>query len=135
MTGWGRQVRLAVRTLRKAPAFTTTTVLLIGLGVGAVTTIFTLVDHVLLRPLPYPAAERLITVEMGSHSGTTYREFEKLDGMEAWAGGYSESANLTGEGRAIRSASRCRWCRRTSSPCSGHVPRWVDSWSWTTSSG
>jgi predicted permease len=102
MTGWGRQVRLAVRTLRKAPAFTTTTVLLIGLGVGAVTTIFTLVDHVLLRPLPYPAAERLITVEMGSHSGTTYREFEKLDGMEAWAGGYSESANLTGEGDPIR---------------------------------
>ncbi|KPJ81417.1 MAG: hypothetical protein AMS19_08275 [Gemmatimonas sp. SG8_23] len=102
MHGWGRHFRLASRTLRKAPAFTITTVLLIGLGVGAVTTIFTLVDHVLLRPLPYPAAERLITVEMGSHSGTTYREFEKLEGMEAWAGGYAESANLTGEGDPIR---------------------------------
>ena len=102
MNGWGRHFRLAARTLRKAPAFTVTTVLLIGLGVGAVTTIFTLVDHVLLRPLPYPAAERLITVEMGSHSGTLYREFEKLDGMEAWAGGYAETANLTGEGDPIR---------------------------------
>ena len=102
MGGWARHFRLAVRTLRKAPAFTVTTVMLIGLGVGAVTTIFTLVDHVLLRPLPYPAADRLITVEMGSHSGTTYREFEKLDGMEAWAGGYAETANLTGEGDPIR---------------------------------
>ena len=102
MNGWGRNFRLAVRTLRKAPAFTVTTMLLIGLGVGSVTTIFTLVDHVLLRPLPYPAADRLITVEMGSHSGTSYREFEKLDGMEAWAGGNAETANLIGEGDPIR---------------------------------
>jgi predicted permease len=102
MSGWVRHVRLAGRTLRKAPAFTVTSVLLIALGVGAVTTIFTLVDHVLLRPLPYPAAERLITVENGSHSAIMYRELEQLDGVEQWAGGYVEGANLTGEGDPIR---------------------------------
>ena len=77
-------------------------VLLIGLGVGAVTTIFTVVDHVLLRPLPYPAADRLITVEMGSHSGISFREFEKQDGVEQWAAGRTENANLTGEGDPIQ---------------------------------
>lgn len=102
MTGWGKNVRYAVRTLRKAPSFTFTTIALIGLGVGAVTTIFTLVDHVLLRPLPYPAAERLITVENGSHSGLIYRELEALNGVEAWAAGSANTANLTGEGDPIR---------------------------------
>ena len=102
MAGWGRNLRFAIRTLRKAPAFTATTVLLIGLGVGSVTTIFTLVDHVLLRPLPYPEADRLITVENGSHSGVVFREFERLRGVEAWAAGLSNDANLTGEGDPIR---------------------------------
>lgn len=102
MTGWTRHLRFAVRTLRKAPAFTTTSVLLIALGVGAVTTIFTLVDHVLLRPLPYPAAERLLAITNGSHSGLLFRELERLDGVEAWAAGWSDDANLTGHGDPIR---------------------------------
>ncbi len=102
MGGWARHVRIAARTLKKAPAFAVTTILLIGLGVGAVTTIFTLVDHVLLRPLPYPAADRMITVELGSHSGISYRAFEEAEGVEAWAAGYVESANLTGVGDPIK---------------------------------
>ena len=73
MMGWGRNLRFALRTLRKAPAFTFTTVLLIGIGVGAVTTMFTLVDHILLRQLPYPDADRLVRVENGSHSGPLFQ--------------------------------------------------------------
>ena len=69
MSAWIRNLRYALRTLRKSPSFAMTTVVLIGLGVGSVTTIFTLVDHVLLRPLPYPEADRLFLVENGSHSG------------------------------------------------------------------
>jgi putative ABC transport system permease protein len=102
MTGWVRNLRLAVRTLLKSPVFTVTSVLLIGLGVGAVTTMFTVVDHVLLRPLPYPAADRLITVENGAHSAISFREFEKQDGVEQWAAGSVQSANLIGEGDPIR---------------------------------
>lgn len=102
MTGWGRDVRYALRTLRRAPAFTLTTLGLIGLGVGAVTTIFTVVDHVLLRPLPYPEADRLVTVEEGAFSGITYRGFEELGSVEAWAAGYGNDANLTGEGDPVR---------------------------------
>ena len=73
MSAWIRNLRYALRTLKKAPSFALTTIALIGLGVGAVTTIFILVDHVLLRPLPYPSAERLFLVDNGSHSGPMVR--------------------------------------------------------------
>lgn len=102
MAGWGSHLRFALRTLRKAPSFAITSVVLIGLGVGAVTAIFTVFDHVLLRPLPYPAADRLVTIEMGSHSAISYNEFIQEDGFEVWATGYEESANLTGEGDPVR---------------------------------
>lgn len=56
------EFRAALRTLRRAPAFTATTVLTLGLGIGASTALFTAVRGVLLRPLPYPAPDRLVEV-------------------------------------------------------------------------
>jgi hypothetical protein len=55
----GHDVALAARTLRRAPAFTLTAVLTLGLGVGATTALFGVADAVLFRPLPLPHAERL----------------------------------------------------------------------------
>jgi predicted permease len=57
-----RETRHAVRSLSRAPAFSVITILTLALGLGAATTIFTLLDHVVLRPLPYPNAERLIHI-------------------------------------------------------------------------
>jgi len=102
MSAWMKNVRYALRTLRRSPSFAFTTVVLIGLGVGAVTTIFTLVDHVLLRPLPYPSAERLFLVENGSHSGPTVREFQRMRSVESWGFVIQETANLVGEGDPLR---------------------------------
>lgn len=102
MKDWGRHLRVAARALRKSPSFAVTSIVLVGLGVGAVTTIFTLFDHILLRPLPFPNADRLVTVEMGSHSGPIYRGFLEQDGFEAWTAGWEETSNLTGEGDPIR---------------------------------
>lgn len=99
--GWVLNLRFAVRTLRKAPAFALTSVLLVGVGVGAVTTIFTLLDHVLLRPLPYPAAERMVALRNGSFPGPLFREFQKLSGVEEWAGAWGEQVNLVGAGEPI----------------------------------
>src|SRR5260370_41479935 len=53
-------VRLAVRSLHKSPAFTAVAVLTIGLSLGANAAIFSFLDGVLLKPLPYPEPERLV---------------------------------------------------------------------------
>jgi predicted permease len=95
-------LRLAMRTLARTPAFTLTTIGLIGLGVGAVTTIFTLVDHVLLRPLPYPDAERLVTVQEGAFPGVVFRALDEAGSTDAWAAGFGDEARLTGEGDPVR---------------------------------
>jgi predicted permease len=102
MSSWRTNLRLALRTLRKAPAFTLTTVLLLGLGIGSVTTIFTLVDHVFLRALPYPAQERLILIQNGSHSGPVFQELQNLRSVELWGAAYPRTANLIAEGDPVR---------------------------------
>lgn len=60
--GWGRDVRFAVRTLRRAPAFGAVAVLTLGLGIGANGAVFSLVDGILLRPPAYHEPERLVLV-------------------------------------------------------------------------
>ncbi|MEO8724576.1 MAG: ABC transporter permease [Acidobacteriaceae bacterium] len=60
-----QDVRFAVRQLRKSPGFACTTILTLALGIGATTAIFSLVNTVLLRPLPFPQQERLISVSEG----------------------------------------------------------------------
>ena len=62
MDGWGREVRNAIRGLLHRPAFTAIAVLTLGLGVGANTAIFSVVNGVILEPLRYPASEQLVTV-------------------------------------------------------------------------
>lgn len=63
-TMW-QDVKYAARSLRRAPGFTTVVLLTLALGIGATTAMFSVVRGVLLRPLPYPHAERVVRITPG----------------------------------------------------------------------
>ena len=60
--------RFGVRQLRKSPTFALTTILTLALGIGATTAIFSLVYAVMLKPLPFPEADRLVWLSQEDHS-------------------------------------------------------------------
>ena len=57
-----QDIQYAIRTLRRMPGFAAVAVLVLAVGIGATTVMFTVIDSVLLRPLSYPEPERLLTL-------------------------------------------------------------------------
>ncbi len=99
-----RDLRHALRLLTRAPVFTAVAIGSLALGIGANTAIFTVVQAVLLRPLSYPAPDRLVAIRQ--HHRTTGPELatwpdyltwrDQTTTLETIAGGWSVAYNLTG---------------------------------------
>src|SRR5215510_7831775 len=82
-----QDLRFGVRMLMKSPAFTLAAILSLAIGIGASTALFSVVNAVLWRPLPYPGAERLVRVgEVGSAEVFTALKQTQFafDGMAGW---------------------------------------------------
>lgn len=115
-----QDVRYGLRTLRKSPGFTTIAILTLALGIGVNTALFTIVNGVLLSPLPYLQPERLVSLwERNIIDDTNYnvvsggifadwqREAKSFEQM-ALVG--EDSANLSGDGGALPEAIGTRQC-------------------------
>ena len=108
-----QDVRYSIRTLSKNPGFAAVAVLTLALGIGANTAIFSVVESVLLRPLPYPEPGNLVQiwntyppqVPRGALSPGDYADWREQNKSFSEMGGYaqiSQGFNLTGEGEPQR---------------------------------
>jgi predicted permease len=80
---FGRDMKIGARMLRRAPAFALAAILTIGLGTGAATAVFSVVNGVLLRPLPYPESDRLVRLFQLDASGRRNNNVSGLN-FEDW---------------------------------------------------
>ncbi len=96
-----QDVRFAVRVLWRTPAFTAVAVLTLGLGIGANTAVFSVVNAVLLRPLPFPQSDRLMLLWATDTKNGNQRDVASYPDFEEWKGSGSSfdgMAALTSRG-------------------------------------
>ncbi len=120
-----QDIRYALRSFLRAPGFTLVALLTLALGIGGTTAIFSIVDGVVLRPLPYPDSGPHRPARIASHANgeprlvlgrRLSRPQEGRDDLSAVAGYRSDIVDLTGRGEPVRITAWKR--RRASSTCS-----------------
>jgi putative ABC transport system permease protein len=108
-----RDVRFGARSLGRSPGYTAVAVITLALGIGATTAIFTAVDHVLLRPLPYQEPERLVMLfehnDKGGRTSVSWPNFQDwrarartIESMAAFRGG---PMTVLGAGAPVRAGA------------------------------
>jgi putative ABC transport system permease protein len=101
MSGVTQDIRFGTRALRRAPAFSIVSTLTLALGIGATTAIFSVVNSVLFRPLPYPNSSDLVAVwrtneriDDGAVSYLDFRDWRSMNGSFVEMGGYYGDTKL-----------------------------------------
>jgi putative ABC transport system permease protein len=105
-----QDLRYAVRTLARAPGFTTVAILVLALGIGANTAVFSVTDYVLIRQLPFPSPDRLMTLwetlpgyRHMELSPANYRDWKRLNTVFEDMGAITtQQVNLIGQGAPER---------------------------------
>src|SRR6267154_979481 len=108
-----QDIRYGIRTLAKNPGFTAVAVLTLALGIGANTAIFSVVENLLLRPLPYPQPERLVEIAntylpqipRAGLSPGDYADWKRQNASFSETGAYAkilQGFNLSGAGEPLR---------------------------------
>src|SRR5262245_54529068 len=107
-------LRHAVRLFLNAPGFTLLVVVVLAVGIGATTSIFSVVDGVLLKPLPFPDADRVIAIQSvtqadndGSASVPDITDFQAAGAVQDVVGYTGGTAILTGRGEATTLLTSC----------------------------
>ena len=118
-----QDIRFALRTLRKRPIYTAVTIATLGLGIGAATAMFSVVDAVLIKSLPYDEPDRIVSVwqtmpswegrtgpdgKLWDHARLTYSQYRHLsdnstvfESLAAYQAGIWDDATLTGVGDPV----------------------------------
>lgn len=96
-------LQTALRAFRHRPGFALTSVLIMALGIAAATTLFSVVDGVLLRPLPYPDSDRIVYFDEGSHPIPLFEIWkDELSTVDEMAAVFSRFQVLTGDQEPAR---------------------------------
>ena len=107
-----QDIRYALRSFRRAPGFTFVALLTLALGIGGTTAIFSIVDGVVLRPLPYPDSDRIVRLTRaqndaldGAYSAADYLDLVRGQTKFSHIAGYRQDIlDLTGRGEPTRVA-------------------------------
>src|SRR6266576_390516 len=110
MTSFGQDVRYGLRVLRKNPGFTAVAVLTLALGIGANSALFSVINGVLLNPLPFPNPRELVAVysrtgtfQDSSISYPNFLDWQKDNHSFAYLSAFrSDDFNMTGVGEPLR---------------------------------
>jgi predicted permease len=118
LDGLWRDLRYALRSLRRSPMFTLVVVLSLALGIGANTAIFSVVDAILLRPIPVPNGSQLIMIDTAASRLTQFGSSSYLDFVDFRARSKSfqdlliyepNSMGMTPEGSAQEGRGTIAW--------------------------
>jgi putative ABC transport system permease protein len=104
-----QDIRTALRSLTRTPGFTVVALLTLAIGIGSTTAIFSVVDGILLRPLPYPDPQAIVSVSRqsasgaaGSFSAADYLDYRSTKSFAAFAGYRQQIVDLTGPTEPLR---------------------------------